>query len=471
MASITSDQAIMNILKTFYVDGIQNLLFRNDPAIKEIGKMRVEGKEQAFAAIYSQGGAVSPRATIAEKKAKENVKNAEFKVTPGKLFSLFAYTIPEVQASLSRKGAYMKVAGNKAFAAAEAARKSLAAAFYGRGFGELGVLPEAVTFTANTAAVVELPYDVIVKIAPGSGIDVKASVAATSALVTLDVEAIDGQSVTVVPRSAYTAVGGEVLALEGSFDSSGGLAPMGLAGWIPAVAQRAGSDWTNYISTPFFNVTRSVNTEALAGNFYNGIGKTEADGATAQKKSTTIQNAMNLARMRGSEMDMIILNNFDWLELAAEIQSTNTYFTQTTTKAQRKANIGLTKLSAGFSTNAIEVIYDTPYLSKGLFYVLDKSQVEFWAYTNSDVATSDGVSENNPGKQDPEEFNDKGNENSPFKLLIDDILTVVPGGLTDDGESVRCTYNIMGSYVVLDSSVQVVGLFADADPDKIVQLK
>lgn len=464
--AITADVAIRNILKTFYKDGVENLLFRNDPAIKEIGKMKVEGKEQAFAAIYSQGGAVSPRATIAAAKAKSNVRNAEFKVEPGKLFSYFSYNIPEVQASLSKKGAYMKVAGNKAFAAAEAIRKSLAAAFYGRGYGELGVLPAAVSAT-TTEFEFTLPMDVIVKIAPGSGIDVKTKVSDTSAICTLTVTEINGTTVKATSSSAQSLAGGEVLCLEGSFDTSGGLAPMGLAGWLPAVAKRdnSDSDWTNYIGTPFFNVTRKVNTEALAGVFYDGT------AVANEKKADSIQKLMNEVRSRGSEADMIILNNYDWLDLANEIQTTNTYFTQTSTKGKRMANVGFTKLSAGFSTNFIDIIYDTPYLSKGLFYVLEKGDVEFWQYLNSEVATSDGITNNNPGTQNPEEFNNKGNEDSPFKLLIDDVLSVVPGALDDDGESVRCAYNILGSFVVLNPAHSGVGIFSDAVVANIHQLK
>ena len=137
--AITADVAIKNILKVWYKDGVENLLWRNSPVLKKVEKTKVEGKEQAFAAIYSRGGAVAADFLVAEKKAAENVKNAEFKVTPGQLFSVFAYNAKEVQASLSRRGAYMKVAGNKAFAATEALRKTLAAALYGRGYGELGV--------------------------------------------------------------------------------------------------------------------------------------------------------------------------------------------------------------------------------------------------------------------------------------------------------------------------------------------
>ena len=137
--AITADDAILNILKVYYKDGIQNLMFRNSPVVKEINKTRVEGKQQNFAAVYSRGGAVAGDFLVAEKKAAENVKNAEFKVTPGQLFSVFSYNAKEVQSSLSKKGAYMKIAGNKFFAANQAFRSTLAASLYGRGYGEIGL--------------------------------------------------------------------------------------------------------------------------------------------------------------------------------------------------------------------------------------------------------------------------------------------------------------------------------------------
>lgn len=459
MALNVSD-AILAILKTWYKDGVENLLFRNSPVLKEIEKVKVEGKEQAFAALYGRGGAVAGDATVAETKAKENVRNAEFKVTPGQLFSMFAFNAKEVQASLSKRGAYMKVAGNKAFAAAEALRKSLAAAFYGRGYGEIGTITttDAVSLVSGTPATITLSPDAILKIDVGSGIVFKTSIAATSAAAAANVTAIDGETVTIVPTASATLSASTtyVVALAGSMDASGNaLLPMGIDGWLPVVNGRENTAWTNYIGTPFFNVTRSVNPEALAGNFV--VGK------SGEKKYDTITRAMQKARRRGSLMDMIILNDQDWLDVANEIQSTNTYFTQTSTKAGRKANVGFNALSAGFSTNFIDVIYDDPYCPKGKFYVLDKSGIEFWLYTNAEIATSDGVAGNEPGKEDPEAFNNKGNEDSPFKLLIDDVLTVVPGGLTTDGDSVRATYNLFGSFVVTDPASQAVGLFYNAD--------
>lgn len=462
--AISADEAILNILKVWYKDGVENLLFRNSPVVKDIHKTRVEGKQQNFAAVYSRGGAVAGDFLIAEAKAAQNVRNAEFKVTPGQLFSVFSYNAKEVQASLSKKGAYMKVAGNKAFAATEAFRKTMAAAFYGRGYGEIGILANAVTFAASTPVTITLTDDAIMKIAVGSGLALKASVAATTNLVKLEVTAIDGNNVTVTPASAYTGVGGEIITLDGSMDASGNpYLPMGIDGWLPIVNGRTGNDWTSYIRTPFMGVTRSVAVEGLAGNFVNAIG-------TSEKKSDTIQKLIRKVRRYGSKADLIILNDEDWLDMAAEIQSTNSYFTQTSTASKRKANVGLNKITAGFSTNYIDNIYDDSYCPKGKFYILDKDVVELWAYTNTDEL-SDGVAGNQPGKPDAEEENNKGRVNDPYKLLIDDFISTQPGAANSDGMCVEVAFNFFGSYVVLDPSVCGVGIFSDADTSTLLGYK
>lgn len=460
--AISADQSILNILKVYYKDGVENLLFRNSPLLKKLNKTRVEGKQQNFAAVYSRGGAVAGDFLVAETKAAQNVKNAEFKVTPGQLFSVFSYNAKEVQSSLSKKGAYMKVAGNKAFAATEALRKTLATALYGRGYGEIGVLEAATTFAANTPVTITLSDDAIMKVAVGSGLVLKASVAATTALVGLEVTAIDGNDVTVTPNGAYTGAGGEIIALAGSMDASGNpYLPIGLDGWLPIVNGRSGSTWTNYIQTPFMGVTRSVATEGLAGNFV-------AAANSSEKKSDTVQKLIRKVRRYGSKADLIVLNDADWLSMAAEIQTTNSYFTQTSGAGKRMANVGFNKLTAGFSTNFIDNIIDDPYAPKGKFYVLDSDTVELWAYTNAETPINDGVAGNEPGKPDAEESNDKGKVNDPYKLLIDDFITTEPGQATSDGPAVRVTMQVFGSFVVIDPSVNGVGIFGDATAANIL---
>ena len=461
--AITTEDAILSILKTFYAkEGVQNLLFRNSPVLKKIGKTRVEGKEQAFSALYGFGGAVSSDYTVALNNAANQAKNVEFKVTPGQLFSVYQMNAKEIQASLTRRGAYMKVAGNKHFAATEGMRKSLAAAFYGRGYGEIAVLGSAnaaIVAAGSTAAdiTITLPEDAIMKFDVGSKLAIKTSVAATSESAVITVTAIDGANVTGRLAAAYAGASGtDIVAIAGSIDVSGNpLMPMGLGGWLPIVANRTGASWTSYIGTKFFEVTRSINPDRLAGQFYDG-------SAVNEKKVLAVQKLLKKVRRAGSKADIIILNDDDWFDMSQEIESTNTYFTQTSTKSSKKASVGFGDLSASFSTNFIENIVDDPYCPKGQFYILDSDTVELWSYTNTEYV-DDGIAGNEPGKvMNADVDNDKGKEDAPYKLLIDDYISVQPGTPTVNGPTSVVATTLFASYAIFNTSVNGVGIFYNA---------
>lgn len=462
--AISTDSAILNILKVYYRNSCSNLLFRNSPTLKSLKKTRVEGKQQNFAAIYGRGGAVAGNALIAKQKAAQNVRNAEFTVTPGQLFSMFSYNAKEVQASLSKRGAYMKVAGNKAFAATEAFRKTLAASLFGRGYGEIGILKDAYNFVSATPIDIKLPEDAVIKIDVGSSIVLKDSVESATELVTLEVNSIDDVTVNVTPSGAYSGTGGEVVCLAGSMDASGnGIIPVGLDAWLPIVNGRQGSEWTSYIGTAFNGVNRSINVEGLAGAF--------VAAESGEKKVDTIQKLIRKLRRHGSQANLIVMNDIDFLALSNEIASTNTYFTATSSKSKRAANIGFDSLSASFSTNFIDNIVDDPYCPKGKAYVLDTDTIEYFTYTNAETPVNDGVVENNPGKQDPMEADNDGRENDAYKLLVEDFITVTPGETTIDGDSTRVSLQFYGSLAVYRPSDNGVCIFSDADTDSLLGYK
>lgn len=476
--AITADEGIKAILKTWYREGVENLLVpRNDPLLREVQFTKVEGKEQKFAALYSRGGAVSADFLVAKEKAAKTAKNAEFTVTPGQLFSSYTFNAKEVQASLSKRGAYMKICGNKFFAANQAFRSTLAASLYGRGFGEIGLWTSGATpdaMVANTPYVISLPLDATAKIDIDSSIVLKTSVAGAE-LVAATVTEIDESNgnVTVLPEAGYTVVGDTtyVIALKGSMDGVSGAAgnpimPMGLDGWLPIVNGRkdgaSDTNWTSYITTLFNGVNRSVAPDRLAGQFYL---QPYVDGK--EKKADAITALLRKVRRAGGVPDIILLNEKDWYDIGKEIETTNTLFTQTSEKGKKKATIGFSDFAAGFSTNWIDNIYDSPYVPEGKFYILDKTAIEYFVYTSS-ALVNDGIDGNNPGKQDVMDAENKGHEDDPFKLLIDDVLSVVPGEATSSGESVRATINFFGSLAVTNPSVCGVGIFATQHPENIL---
>lgn len=442
-------QDILNILKIWYKDGVENLLFREDPVVKSITKTRVEGKQQNFAALYGAGGAVSGKYTQALAKASNVVKNAEFQVKPGQLFSSYSMNAKEVQSSLSKRGAYMKIAGNKLFAATSALRRTLAAAFYGDGYGVIGNIPSSYTLTSSGVEVTFTDGSIPAALDVGSVVQLVTSKTASDADATkAEVTAISDYKVTFATAASSLAVtSSTMIRLHGSVDNSGNpLLPIGLGGWLPV--DRTG------LGTAFCGVTRSISPDRLAGVLVDS-------SAVNESKATTIQKAINRVRRHGSLADLIIMNDEDFLAFANEIASTNTYFTATSTKEAKKASVGFKEITASFSTNYIDNIIDSPYLPRGRFYVLDKSAVEFWSYTNTDFQDN-GIAGNNPGKEDVMSKDGEGHANDPQKLLIDDYITVIPDATDDDGPAVKVTMSVYGSYVVLNPSVCAVGLFYQA---------
>ena len=430
--AITTNDNIKALLKVYYKDGVENLMFRNSPLLKKLPKARIEGKTYNFSAMYGRGGAVAGDFTKARTLAASVSKNVEFAVEPGQVFSVYTMNAKEVQASMTKRGAYMKVAGAKMLAASEGFRKTLGAALYGRGFGELCFTPASVAFTQDTAGDITLPIDAIMKIDVGSELVIKTSVAgdSTSIKAVLSVNSIDGTTVNVTPSATYTTAGTDVICLAGSMDASGEpLLPVGLGGWLPVVASRTGASWSTYIGTKFFNVTRSAAPERLAGAFYK-------ETSSTAKKTAAVQALLLKVRRQGSAADMIVLNDEDWLSMADEIAASNTYF--------------------------IENIIADPYCPKGEFFILDSTAIEFVTLTNTDKV-NDGIAGNEPGKPDPLSEDNNGHESDPYKLIIDDYINVQNGNASVDGPSSEVTLMLFGSVAITNPSNCGVGLFYDAN--------
>lgn len=454
--AVTSSDSIKALLKVYYKDGVENLLSRNSPVLRKIQKTRVEGKSYNFAAVYGRGGACASSFLKAQALAATVGKNAEFAVEPGNLWSVYTMNANEILASKTQRGAYMKVAGNKMFASSEALRKQLAASLYGRGFGELCFVDANVaTLTSGTAADITLPDHAIMAIDVGTELVIKATVASTSTIVKLTVNSINGNTVNVTPSANYTMTATDVVCFEGSMDGSGNPnAPVGLGGWLPVVADRTGATWGTYIGASFFGVNRSAASDRLAGAFYK-------ESSSTAKKVDAVQALLRQVRRQGSAADMIVLNDKDWLDISKEIEASNTYFTQTSTKGKKTATVGFDGFAASFSTNFIENVYDDPYCPEGVFYILDSSAIEFVAITGTEKV-NDGIADNEAGKADPMADNDNGYENDPYKLVIDDMISITPGTATIDGPAMDVSLHVCGSFAVTNPSVCGVGLFYGA---------
>jgi hypothetical protein len=458
--AISADQSILSLLKVYYKDGVENLMFRNDPVLKALSKEKIEGKTYNFSAMYGRGGAVSANYTVAKKVAANNTKVAEFAVEPGQLFSVCSFNQKEVLASKTRAGAFMKVAGAKFFAATEAFRKQMASALYGRGYGELCYSNYSTAIVKDTAFDLTLPSHAVMAIDIDSQLVLKATVESAVVKTGLTVTNINDATgvVTVVPDTAVAApLTTDVICFDGSMDGSGKpLLPVGLGAWLPTLGKRTGAGWTTYIKTRFYGVDRSVAPSRLAGAFVDGTGDA--------KKIDTIIKLLKQARRQGSAADMIVMNDNDWAAVSKEIEATNTYMAITNNgdgKKKKDASIGFSELSASFSTNFFDNIIDSPYCPEGVFYVLDKNAIEVAAYTNPSKL-EDGIPGNEPGKSDPMTEEGADVENRPYQLLAEDYLSIQPGTDTVDGPASTVSLSFFGSIAITNPSVCGVGVFANA---------
>lgn len=455
------------ILKSYYKDDVPNLLGRESPLLQKMRTSYVEGKEVSYPAIYSAGGAVAADATVAEALANEgNFKAQEWKVQNGQLFSVIKFDAKEVLASKTKRGAYMKLAGAKVYAQTVRFRKALASSLYSRGYGELAVIGDDYAFVASTPIEIKVPSNVIQAVQVGSAIVVKTAVADATEQTVLKVTKMSAstKTLTVVPTTTYTCNATDVICFKGAMDGAGNpLFPVGLAAWIPTIGARQGADWENYISVPFNGINRSSYVEALAGSF--------VDGSAKATITETIQELIMTLRNQESKADMIVMNPVDRMKFEKEIDAANRIFTKADTKAARSASVGLKDISVSFQTSFLDTVIDDPFLSEGLVYILDNDYIEYWTMSNLDTPKDTGKDENAPDNtDDPMSYDSKAEDtDSTYKLLVDNYLSVVPGGLGTNGETTRVTLNLFGTVGVMNTAVLGAAILPGYDASKIVQ--
>lgn len=449
--AVTTDAGLATIYKTWYTgDKLANLLWRNSPALRMIQKERVGGKEYAFAMLYGRGGATSGDYVKAVANSASSSKNAEMKVQPGKIFTVFNINQLERLASKDQKGAYINSAVNRMFAATEGSRKTLAACFYGSGYGEVGQLQAVVNAGDSTLT---LNYDAILKLDVGSKFEVSSTTSASSALVAggpFTVTAINGSTVTfspVAPAGGFVNAGW--VELEGGRDAGGAPnMPTGLSAWLPSFLNRGAAggqdliDWNAYIATAFYGTTRSVATDRLAGSFY-----LRNSGAN-EKYSSAISNGVKLARRNGGVPNLIVMNDDDYKTVVDELEATTTYWQSINSgdkKGKNEVVKGISDMSFAFSTSWVQYVIDDPYCPKGVAYILDKDVVKWIGLSNADRFMGDSVSGNEPGKDSVDSV---GEPSFNYDLMIDDYLDVRPASDTTEGPGARVSISIYGNFVV-----------------------
>ncbi|MCQ2082527.1 MAG: hypothetical protein MJZ11_12805 [Lachnospiraceae bacterium] len=451
---------MLNVLKEWYGDKVESSLFRNSPIFGKIGKERIEGKSYNFPALAGFNGGVGGDYTKALANAAKTGATAQFAVTPGQVFGAVSFSAKEELQSKTNRGAFCRIADAKLFTSFDQIQKVLATALYGRGYGEVcrsGWKPASNVASGESVVISSLPEYAMMTFVPGMEIDVKSDITSSAVIVTLAITEANGNAITAIAKGAVTSAAlatSNVLCVAGAMNGAEALLPMGLAGWLPNVAKRTGANWTTYVKTKFFSVDRSANQDALCGAYYDG-------SAVNEEKKVAVQKLLRKVRRQGSKADIILMNDEDWANMSTNLDTTNSYFTQTSSKAKKTINAGVAEMTAAFSTNFIENIIDDPFCPVGRFYILDSDKVKFVGYSNAEKALDTGIAGNEPGSK---EFTEDGSaSDKPYALLIDDILTLQPGTAGVDGPTTVVGINVYGSFVITNPAKCGVGNFYNTD--------
>ena len=444
-----TDSSILAMLKTYYAKaGLGNLLYRNDPLLKMLGDKaeRIEGKVQPFSALYSRGGAVSADATVAVEQASTTAQAKEFNVTAGQLFSSCIYTNKEVLASRTKAGAYVPVATAKMFAALESFRKTLAVSLYGSGHGELFQLTsDFAAMTVGTAVTQTWPTNAIYGVDPKSAVVFKTNLndPDSAAVAAGNIESVNpaAGTITIMPTTAGTPLTGAWVCIKGCTDDEGNpLLPVGLGGWLNG--NIAAND-------NFFGVNRSVAPERLAGVNYVA--------PAGESKYLSIEKGMLNVQSYGSAMDIILMNPFDGLELQQEVEN-KTYLTKPEGgRGRSKANIGYDGMGISIIGSFLDRVVTSPYCPRGKAYILDMETIKLWVYSNADK-----INDKQDDYETVKDVAETGEDVSqrPYQLLVDDLFTLNPAAITQDGAGTLVLVNFLGEFVVTEPCKNAVVTFA-----------
>lgn len=432
---------VLPILKEYVQEpDVYNNLFRGSPTLAMVKKSRAGGKYYVVPMLYSRGGSVIGDYSLVSALAASRATNAAFQVPYGNSFTWFSISPKEWNASDMDAGAFIQVAKELFFAAGETLRQMNGTSMFGTGLGDVGVVEATDTssrlyFIIKQWGAMGLDVGSRLVFATGpyaTGALRSANSVQVSAITTEDAAA---GTLRVTVSSAYdaaVAIGDWVCIYGFRSSTATPLNYYGLRSWLPTVANRTGSTWTSYIATSFCNVDRSVFPSRLAGEFVL------RDNAAAEKYSDAILRGVRAVRRNGGTPDMIVVNDYDWSVIAAEIDAYKQYFQKINgPDAGGKVELtrGLSAMMFAFSTTWVQYVVDDPYCPQGIAYILEKDSWGMGMLSkpaaldeNLPSTNEGGASKAAKGATPPE----------AYAFNIEDYVAVAPADTTD-GQGARVT--------------------------------
>jgi hypothetical protein len=427
------------ILKECYQEkDVWNNLFRGSPLLAMIEKFRAAGKYYVVPMLYSRGGNVTGDYSIVASATSYRGKNAAMQVPYGNSFTWFTISPKEWNASDMESGAFIQLAKEMLFAAGEALRQTNGAAIYGSGLGDIGIVT-AVEPVARLTFVVRqstaMGMDIGSSLVFAAGPNPTGALRSASAVVVSSLVDDGAGNITVTVATLYDAAVavGDWVCLYGFRESTA--TPRnyyGLRQILPTLGNRTGSSWTTYIGTSFCGVDRSAYPTRLAGEFVL------RDLAGSELYSDAIVRGIRAVRRNGGKPDAIILNDFDFAKIIAELQAYKQYFQKINgPEASGKVDLslGITSMAFAFSSNWVQYVADDPYCPEGIAYILEKDSWGMAMLSNQKPINENLPKTNEAGAP---EISKSVTPPEAYAFNVDDYLAVQPSD-TVDGQGARVT--------------------------------
>jgi len=445
---VTADTNVLAILKEYYgVQDVEALVFRNSPILGKIRKERVGGKYIPLPMAVYGSGAVTSDYTQVTAQAANSYTGISMQVTPGRLFASFVLDPEEFLASQGDRAAFISVFAIRAMLAMDDLRKTLATCFYRSGFLEMG----PVLAVDSSRLYIDVDPSTAMAISPQSQILFAASTSAAyrdaNAVIVSSIQTVQSSgNVRITFTSAFVAsvaVSDQVMLKGGRDASLNPNAPVGLAGWLPTVANRTGATWTTYIGTNFFGVNRSVAPDRLAGQFV------QRNSGANESYTAALLRLVKACRRGGGVPDMIVVNDDDFAVIVNDALANRTFY-QTinggnASKGENNVTQGITQFQMNFSTSWINMVYDDPYCAKGVAYVLDTASLRLFGLSNAAPIVDPIPTNNEPGAP---KASGQAEPTTNFQFLVDDMYTTSPIAL-QSGMGLRVDFQFYGSFAVL----------------------
>ncbi len=460
--AIVSNQNIKNLLKTVYLSGVVNAKAQNSPIIHKIKKENWgAGKELKFAAQYGNGGNFSSDygllKTASSSGSVNGVRNLEWTVEQGYQVGMFDINMPEILTTAEERGAYMKALANKMSGCFDGMSKTLAMYLYGGKYGVIDQVPadDTLTTTGNVWKITSagaLKMDVGTKFVIASNGTTKTALPSDALVNTVcTVTAIDDETITFDATNAVAVYEGDYIELYGARNGASVQGIEGLSEIIPSYFNRDPSSRfaSDYITTTFRGVDRSVAVNRLAGQF--------ADKANHSSSSTpltdTLVELLKKTKRMGGLNNIVIINDETWDAVGAELGVQRNLW-QATNSGDNKNRFtaGYSDLATAFGDAFIGRTVIDPYCTEGKAYMLDTDDLAFYDL-NGVGKVLDPVSNEQVGKYDIEAVGDQGIGDQPAaKINVDKLFTIVEGTAGSFGPSMEVAAHVYGNFILRKTS-------------------